>query len=555
MGVPDWRTTWLVLLALLALLTLGRLPLIDEDEGEYGEVAMEMARSGDAFAPTLNAQPFYEKPVLLFWQQAPLVRLLVPLGAPVEFALRLPALCASVVWLLALMSFWRARHGLVLAQHAVWLAATSLGVVVVARAAAMDALVNALLALTLFDLWRWLESGARRPLRRAAMWAALGMLAKGPVAWVIPGAVLVAYLGFTPPARARLRDLADPLAWLILLGVSMPWYGWYAWHSEGAFVTYFFGRENVGRLGGSLQGHSGGYGYYLAVLPLLLLPYTAVLAWLPPRVRGWWAEPAHRFLLLWFALVFLIFTLAGTKLPHYLLYGCTPLFLLAAPALAGRLASVWLALPGVLLPALALALPSIAARMAAHDHNPYLRELLARAPLVLDGAWQARVVTWAAAAVLLLVVTIWAALQAPPGDGPTVRGCAVDGAHAQPAGQAWCLTRLLGWNREGSRAVLAWAPGLVSALGVSLVLLPAVTGLQQDPVRRAARMAASLQQPVVSDDRMPSFSVYLGAATQVRPVRAGDLAFGRLDHPDRLGTRFDTLFAEGGIRVVRVRAP
>ena len=531
-----WARILLAALALLGALTLGCLPLIDEDEGEYSEVAVEMAHSGDFLAPTLNGQPFYEKPILLFWLQAPLLR---AFGSH-EWALRLPPFIASCAWILAIIGWWRARRGEGEALAAAWIAATCLGVALVARAAAMDALINLLLALTLFDLWLWIEGGRRFHLRRAALWAALGALAKGPVALVIPAAVLIAYFALTPGARVRARALVDPWAWLILLAVALPWYVWYGVHSDGAFWRYFLLRENVGRLGGSLQGHGGGYGYYVVVLPLLLLPHTGVLAGLVAASRRLWAAPCERFLLLWFALVFLIFTLAGTKLPHYLLYGCTPLFLLGARCLPrGRARAQW---AGFVLPALALALPSLARHFALHDGNPYIREMLGRSDLVFDQVYWIRTGLWCACALACPWLVAWAGRHVDDGRAP---------ASARPErGAVHDDTRF-------GRAMLAQliVPGLVSVLGVSLVLLPTVTAFQQDPVRAAARFAATLATPVVSDNRMPSFSVYLGHPTLVRALQAGDIAFGRLDHPDRLGRRYDALFAQGGIRVVRVIEP
>jgi 4-amino-4-deoxy-L-arabinose transferase-like glycosyltransferase len=35
-------------------------------------------------------------------------------------------------------------------------------------------------------------------------------------------------------------------------------------------------------------------------------------------------DPLRRFLWIWFAFVLAFFSLSGTKLPHYVLYGCTP---------------------------------------------------------------------------------------------------------------------------------------------------------------------------------------------------------------------------------------
>lgn len=541
-ALPPWWSGRLLLfaLALLALATLGRLPLVDEDEGEYSEVAAELAHSSEWLAPTLNGQPFYEKPALLFWLQAPLVRLL----GPDELAFRLPSLACTVAWAALLLSWWSRQRGQRPATIATWLAVTSAGVVVVGRAATMDALVLLLTSLTLFDLWDWLDHDQRAPLRRAALWAGLGMLAKGPVALVIPAVVLAALLATTPPLRARWRALLDPWAWLILLAVALPWYLWYGLHSGGEFLRYFFLRENAGRLGGSLQGHGGSVLYYLPVLPVLLLPHGGVLVVLFRQWRRIWSESLERFLLLWFLSVFLLFSLAGTKLPHYLLYACTPLFLLGGRGLAenrgdDRLRSLFELVGTLLLPLLALLLPLLAARLARTSGDPYQREMFALGATVFGPAYWGLASGWLFAALACLLLSWRQRAPAPPPEGALGDGRVVRLPGRSVADPRW----------------LVIGPGLVSTLGISLVLLPTVTAFQQEPVRAAARFAAGLGVPVVADDRMPSFAVYLGRPTLVREVAAGDVAFGRINNPDRLGRQHQVLFARGGVRVVRVEQP
>src|SRR5262245_46403779 len=42
-------------------------PLLEPDEGRYAEVVREMLARGDWVVPTLNRQPFYDKPPLFYW--------------------------------------------------------------------------------------------------------------------------------------------------------------------------------------------------------------------------------------------------------------------------------------------------------------------------------------------------------------------------------------------------------------------------------------------------------------------------------------------------------
>jgi hypothetical protein len=113
------------------------------------------------------------------------------------------------------------------------------------------------------------------------------------------------------------------------------------------------------------------------------------------------------------------------------------------------------------------------------------------------------------------------------------------------------------WIEQNSKnyAYYVLLPAMVAAIGVSWILIPAVTHLQQDPVRSAAQFAQTLNLPIVSDNRMPSFSVYLGHPTERRQLEIGDIAFGRLDHPGQLGSQYQTLFAQGGVRIVKVLQP
>ena len=107
-------------------------------------------------------------------------------------------------------------------------------------------------------------------------------------------------------------------------------------HRHGmAFIDGFILQHNVNRFMQAKEGHGGSPLYTLLVAPLLLLPWTPLLAGVGQRLGKAWATPATRFLLCWSGFALLFFSLSNTKLPHYLLYGLTPLMLLCAQALAG----------------------------------------------------------------------------------------------------------------------------------------------------------------------------------------------------------------------------
>jgi len=57
-------------LALAWFAGLGHRKLVKADEARYGEIAREMATSGDWLTPRLNGFKYFEKPPLQYWATA-----------------------------------------------------------------------------------------------------------------------------------------------------------------------------------------------------------------------------------------------------------------------------------------------------------------------------------------------------------------------------------------------------------------------------------------------------------------------------------------------------
>jgi len=505
--------SWLLLLAcaLLLLPTLGLYPLFDVDEGAFSEATRELLQSGDWLSTTLNGLPRYDKPILIYWLQALSVS---ALGLN-EFALRLPSALAVLAWILAIARFAQPRLGTGIALLAAWIAATSLGVIAMGRAATADALLNALLAMTMFDLWRHLETGRTAALRRTYFWMALGVLTKGPIAILIPLAVSLAYCASVRRWRDWGRAVFDPVGWVILAAVAGPWYIAQLVIHGRDFIDGFLVRHNLDRFQGTLEGHGGGLGYYLVFAPLLLLPWSGMLWQALRRVRADWPEPLSRFLMLWFAFVFVFFSLSGTKLPHYLLYGMTPVFLLLARRIAesGTVANL-LVLPFALL----LLLPAVPA-----------------------------LVQWWSASALDVRPSFYLAQAQRAAALASASYYLITGAAAAAAGALLAYQ-----SRPVAQRAVAASALLAIALGNGFI--PWLGRMLNAPVQHAAQVAASLPGVAVQwEFSAPSFSVYRRQITPARPPQAGELAVTRTDRLDP-NAPVDLLFREGGVALVRRRA-
>jgi len=508
--------TWLLVPALLLgfYWMLGSVPLYDLDEGAFTEATREMLASGNYITPAMGGEPRFDKPVLIYWLQAASVKLL---GLN-EFALRLPSALAATGWLLALWLFARRHLDPATATVAALVMALTLEVSIIAKAATADAVLNLFLALSFFDIYRWYLRPGRGTLLRVYLWIGLGFLTKGPVAILFP--VLVSFLFFLSVRSLKdwLRALRCPWGWAVLLVVVLPWHVAVYLDSGPGFFENFFLRHNLGRFGAAMHGHQGFFGYYLVVLPLIMLPFTGWFLRLLPALRWTWADPLDRFLWLWFAAVLVFFSFSGTKLPHYVLYGATPLFVLMARHRELH-ANRWLAfVPPVLFFLLLLLLPELLKSASGWTQRPHQLAMFELGRTVLDTPYRIAVLL---GLVLVSAIALWRRL--PPWQG------------------------------------LVFV-GVIQMIVVSGILVPRVMEVLQGPVKEAALLARALDLPTVAyRTNMPSFSLYRQAITPARAPRSGDLVFLRVDKLGRLTQQHpdleqDVVFRRGAVALLKVTA-
>jgi 4-amino-4-deoxy-L-arabinose transferase-like glycosyltransferase len=478
---------------------LGSVPLFDLDEGAFTEATREMLESGNFITPHKDGEPRYDKPVFIYWLQAASVSLL----AFDEFALRLPSALAATAWILAVWGFVRRQLDTATAWAAALVMTLTLEVSLIGRAATADAVLNLFLTLALLEIYRWQQEPDRWTLARVYLWLGLGFLTKGPVAVFFP--VLVSFLFML--SRRSLGDwwraLWFPWGWLLFLAITLPWYLAIYFDTGPGFFQSFFLRHNLERFSGTLHGHAGFPGYYFAILPVILLPFTGWFLRLLPLARTLWGDPLDRFLLIWFGAVFIFFSFSGTKLPHYLLYGAVPLFILMARQ-RELMTNRWLAFaPPLVWFALLLLLPDVLDRADTLARGVHQAALFEEGRRVLDGGYRL-------AAALVLVASLGLALW-----------------RRLPAWQGLILTGFL-------QALLVWG-----------MLAPRVAEVLQQPVKEAALLARELGRPtLVFRTNMPSFSVYRQAITPNREAVAGDLVFLRRDKLERFATARPDLATE-----------
>jgi len=306
---------------------LGRYPLWDADEARHAEVARELGAGHGVrrlFLPTLEFEPYREKPAGYYW----LVALAYRAAGPGAGAARAISAAAALAVVLAVYVWALPRYGVRGALGAGFVLATSAGWFGLARYASLDMTLSACTSVAVLAGLAWLERPAARHLPLAPyVGAALGALVKGPVAVVLVGLPLVvaALLRRPRPGWRELglgRGLAVAAAIAALLyvpvGLLDPSY-------LAAFVA-----TNLRRFGARAP-HAAPFHYYVVWLPLLCLPWTLFAV---PPLRRAPREPRARALLGWAVAVPAFLTLAHGKLATYALSALVPMALLLGPALA-----------------------------------------------------------------------------------------------------------------------------------------------------------------------------------------------------------------------------
>jgi 4-amino-4-deoxy-L-arabinose transferase-like glycosyltransferase len=317
----------LALTAALLLLRQDQVPLVGPDEPRYARVAVEMSRSGDLVTPTLQGEPWLEKPALYYWMAAAAFRVF----GETETAARLPSVAAAVLLVGAAALVGARLYGGAAGLHAGFVLGTCLLLFIYGRAASMDMLLAAnvtasvgLLAVAALGI------AGRFAIPAAFVFAALATLAKGPLGALLPA---LAAGGYIVAARdwPFLRRLASPLAWALFVLVAAPWYVLVIRAEGRAFVDTFFLDHNVQRFTSEIHRHPGPFVYYVPVLLAGLFPWSGLLVPALAMVRPK-ADRADLFVLSWLVLPLLFFSLAGSKLPGYILPCLPPLALLIGRA-------------------------------------------------------------------------------------------------------------------------------------------------------------------------------------------------------------------------------
>ena len=320
-----------ILSALFFLPLLGSYPVLGQWEPHYGRVAMEMMAndSWDWFLDPiyLGKHNFWSKPIFCFWMVFPFMKIF----GPTELALRLP-FAINGIFFVILVHFIAEKilkdpiKALIAAVVTIFTPYTFL----IARQFMWDITFVTFLTGAIGFLYIGRRDNDKKIIRAAYVFMGLGMLTKGLLAICLPGALfllwMIATLDYSKGFNVVLKDAVAYIKSLrpfeglaIFLLISLPWYIYMGIKHGMPFYAEFFGEHHFGRLEGTIDKPDGPFEFYVWQLSIGAFPwicfFVPALFFTVKKVKE---NKDLSFIILTFFFLFLFFTLAATKFPHYI---------------------------------------------------------------------------------------------------------------------------------------------------------------------------------------------------------------------------------------------
>jgi 4-amino-4-deoxy-L-arabinose transferase-like glycosyltransferase len=325
---PYFYLVILVIICLCAFFPgLGKGSLWDRDETHYAEIAREMMVEETWTVPYFNGQPFLHKPVFAFWMIGLAYRFFGVNEFSARFFSAVFGLGTCVFTFYIGRFFYDSRAGFLSGL----ILATGMLPLVIFRAAVTDAYLVFFITGSIYFFLMAAYSENKGYYYFFYIMMGLGTLVKGPIGLVIPAGIIFIYLLFSGKLGI-LKEMRLSHGLGIITLVVLPWFLRIYFLMGDKFISDFIIKHHLRRLSEPMEGHGGPFWLYIPVIILGFFPWSAFLIQSFKRIKRSGSD-AFRFLLVWFGVVFMFFSFASTKLPHYIL----PLF----PALAIALGMFW----------------------------------------------------------------------------------------------------------------------------------------------------------------------------------------------------------------------
>lgn len=301
------------------------------DAAKYAFIAKQMAESGEWISINIAGEAYLQKPQLMFWLSALSFKLL---GVS-NFAFKLPIFLYTLVGFWATYRFGKSLYDERIGSMAATMMAFSLMLVLYNSDIHIDIVLQTNVVLSLWLLYEYVKTQRLIYLIFGAVAVGLSILTKGPFGAMLP---FFAVLGYSISQKKYhlLYQLRWLLFFLIVFSMSIPAIiPLYQQKGMGG-IWFFIWENNIGRFTGKYMGTTPDPIYYLHTLAYLLLPWSIVVgAGVYFQFKKFIMKqllPQEQYLFWSIWVVFIILSIAKSKLPHYIQSLVPLLFILTANA-------------------------------------------------------------------------------------------------------------------------------------------------------------------------------------------------------------------------------
>lgn len=319
-----------MLLAALTLLWLipgtAQLPLVDRDEPRFAYATQEMLDRSDVWAPTFNGEWRFDKPPLVYWWMRAHYMVL----GYNDFSARLHSVEATLICVLLIFGFASRLYSKNVGFLAAFAFLSCLQVFLHGRLCVADMPMMVFLILAQWAAWELLQKSSWKWALIFWLSLALGFSTKWLVPWAVVGVAMAVFFALKKKWPWKVIKNFKPVSGLaIMLGAILAW-AIPAWmETGGEFFKVGIGQHFFER--GVMAFNARHYNpfFYAFSAFLSLIPWLALAGGAAVALRKDFDERA-KFLTAWVAGVYLLFSLAQTQLPHYVLPAFPALFILIA---------------------------------------------------------------------------------------------------------------------------------------------------------------------------------------------------------------------------------
>ncbi len=284
------------------------------DESKNAQCAWEMLNDNHMIIPTFNGELRTDKPPLHYYFMMIGYKIFGKTALGARF---FSAITGSLFMLLFFLFILRHSSK----QHAWWtmfVLWSSIHFVLEFHLAVPDPYLITCIGLTLIYFYEAVEKSNIKNTILMYVFMGLGVLAKGPIAILLPGLVMLIYLIASKNLNLKtIRKLYPLLGIFIVSTIAVPWYYQVYKKTEGVWLHGFLFDHNINRFDSTKEGHGG---FFLITLLYYFLGFIPYIFFIAPLIKHLKYIRNNK-LLLFSAITslcfILFFTISSTKLPNY----------------------------------------------------------------------------------------------------------------------------------------------------------------------------------------------------------------------------------------------